>query len=176
MAQLLQNYVKALVSKEKVRLREDGFDLDLTYVAPRIIAMGFPSASLEGRYRNRIGDVERFLGKRHGTSYRVYNLCSERTYPLHRFGGRFERFPFNDHAPPPLGLLHAFCASVDTWLAKDAQNVVAVHCKAGKGRTGVAIASYFLYARLHDPSFCKYPLFHHQGGRRGGGGWRRGRG
>jgi phosphatidylinositol-3,4,5-trisphosphate 3-phosphatase/dual-specificity protein phosphatase PTEN len=149
MAQLLQNYVKALVSKEKNRLREDGFDLDLTYVAPRIIAMGFPATSLEGRYRNRIGDVERFLELRHGSHYRVYNLCAERTYPLHRFGGRFERFPFDDHAPPPLGLLHAFCASVDAYLMEDAQNVVAVHCKAGKGRTGVAIASYFLYARLH---------------------------
>ena len=36
MAQLLQNKVRALVSKKKHRMREDGFDLDLTYVTPRI--------------------------------------------------------------------------------------------------------------------------------------------
>lgn len=35
---------------------------------------------------------------------------------------------------------------MDEFLAADDSNVVAVHCKAGKGRTGTVIASYFLYA------------------------------
>ena len=60
MAQLLQNKVRALVSKKKHRMREDGFDLDLTYVTPRIIAMGIPSVDYQKMYRNRIEDVERF--------------------------------------------------------------------------------------------------------------------
>ena len=113
MAQLLQNKVRALVSKKKHRMREDGFDLDLTYVTPRIIAMGIPSVDYQKVYRNRIEDVESFLNKRHGASYKVYNLCSEmrNTYAMTRFGGRFERFPFDDHSPPPLGLLYYFCES-----------------------------------------------------------------
>ena len=84
-------------------MREDGFDLDLTYVTPRIIAMGIPSVDYQKVYRNRIEDVERFLETRHGASYKVYNLCSEtrNTYSMERFAGRFERYPFDDHSPPP---------------------------------------------------------------------------
>ena len=151
MAQLLQNKVRALVSKKKNRIREDGFDLDLTYVTPRIIAMGIPSVDYQKVYRNRIEDVESFLNKRHSTNYKVYNLCSEmrNTYAMTRFGGRFERFPFDDHSPPPLGLLYYFCESAHEWLSQSKDNVIAVHCKAGKGRTGTCISAYFLYARLY---------------------------
>ena len=151
MAQLLQNKVRALVSKKKHRMREDGFDLDLTYVTPRIIAMGIPSVDYQKVYRNRIEDVERFLETRHSTKYKVYNLCSEvrNTYAMTRFGGRFERFPFDDHSPPPLGLLYYFCESAHEWLSSHKDHVIAVHCKAGKGRTGTCISAYFLYARLY---------------------------
>ena len=66
-----------------------------------------------------------------------------------RFGGRFERFPFDDHSPPPLGLLYYFCESAHEWLSSHKEHVIAVHCKAGKGRTGTCISAYFLYARLY---------------------------
>ena len=66
-----------------------------------------------------------------------------------RFGGRFERFPFDDHSPPPLGLLYYFCESAHEWLSSHKDHVIAVHCKAGKGRTGTCISAYFLYARLY---------------------------
>ena len=81
------------MSKKKYRFEEDGYSLDLTYItgaparprgrlrppngrhsrghAERIIAMGFPSESLEGQYRNPMSEVQRFFNTRHEEHYWV---------------------------------------------------------------------------------------------------------
>lgn len=140
------NPLRTKVSKRKRRFRADGFDLDLAYITDRHIAMGFPSRGVESTYRNRLVDVRKFLDDRHGSKYRVYNLCSERRYDPERFHGRVARFPFDDHNCPPFDMLHDFLADVDAWLAADDENVVAVHCKAGKGRTGLTLAVHLLHS------------------------------
>ena len=132
--------LRSVVSQSKVRFREDGFDLDLTYITPRIVAMGFPSSGRESYFRNPIGEVERFFNERHEGHYRIYNLCSEREYEASRFGGRFKRFPFDDHqAPCPVKLIPDMCRDAQAFMKQDDRNVVAIHCKAGKGRTGLMV-------------------------------------
>jgi len=81
----------------------------------------------------------------------VYNLCSERSYEATKFGRRVQLFPFDDHNPPPLRMMGEFCHSVKDFLTAHPSNVVAIHCKAGKGRTGVMIASFL----LHDGFFTE---------------------
>jgi phosphatidylinositol-3,4,5-trisphosphate 3-phosphatase/dual-specificity protein phosphatase PTEN len=51
------NSLRKLVAGPKVRTVENGFDLDLTYVTNRVIAMAFPGSGIEKLYRNSIDDV-----------------------------------------------------------------------------------------------------------------------
>ena len=143
------NIVKALVSKKKNRFCYDGFDLDLTYITERIIAMGMPSSHLEGLYRNPMEEVQRFLNTRHTAHYKVYNLCEERSYPKNSFFKQ-EIFPFKDHEAPPLNLMKSFCEDAKKFLDEDKKNIVAVHCKAGKGRTGTMICCLLLHMNTFE--------------------------
>lgn len=63
------------ISQNKRRYQENGFDLDLTYVTDRIIAMSFPSQGKTALYRNPIGEVVNFFNSMHPEHYRLYNLC-----------------------------------------------------------------------------------------------------
>ncbi|KAK6151216.1 hypothetical protein DH2020_016148 [Rehmannia glutinosa] len=80
--------------------------------------------------------------------YKVYNLCSERLYDASLFEGKVASFPFDDHNCPPIHLIKLFCQSAYSWLKEDILNVVVVHCKAGKARTGLMICSLLLFLKF----------------------------
>jgi len=54
-------FLRHKVSKNKRRYQEEGFDLDLTYITDRIIAMGFPSSKREAMFRNPLPEVYKFF-------------------------------------------------------------------------------------------------------------------
>lgn len=136
------------VSGKKVRYMKDGFDLDLAYVSPRIIVHGFPAAGLEHLYRNPRYEIKRFMDTYHKDHYKMFNFCCEpgRGYHPDVYYGRVERYPFKDHNTPPLETMVAFANSAKAWLDLDPENVVNMHCKAGKGRAGLMCCVLLLRA------------------------------
>ena len=139
----LKTLFQAAVSKDRQRFVNDDFDLDLAYITPRIIAMSLPGEGLEAAYRNSIEDVAALLRSEHGEGYMVYNL-SQLSYDISKLNHQVLDFGWPDHQAPPLKLLFAICASIDSWLRTDPSHVVSIHCKGGKGRTGTVICSYML--------------------------------
>ncbi|XP_046389575.1 phosphatidylinositol 3,4,5-trisphosphate 3-phosphatase TPTE2-like isoform X2 [Ischnura elegans] len=144
----LERGLRQAVSQNKRRYQKDGFDLDLTYVTTRVIAMSFPSSGWMSMYRNPIKEVARFLDTKHEGHYKVYNLCSERSYDTSFFHGRVERYSIDDHNVPTLRQMLEFKDSVKRWLDEDPVNVIAVHCKGGKGRTGTMVCVWLISAGL----------------------------
>ncbi|MEE6472346.1 hypothetical protein FKM82_009583 [Ascaphus truei] len=140
----LEKVTRRMVSENKRRYQKDGFDLDLTYITDRIIAMSFPSSGKQSFYRNPIEDVARFLDSKHKDHYKIYNLCSEKGYDPKYFHYRVERVFIDDHNVPALADMLSFTASVRAWMAEDPKNVIAIHCKGGKGRTGTIICTWLV--------------------------------
>lgn len=61
------------------RYVSDEFDLDLTYITERIIAMSFPATGMESTYRNSLKDVAKMLEIKHQENYMVRSRTLTKT-------------------------------------------------------------------------------------------------
>uniref|UniRef100_H2NJZ4 TPTE n=1 Tax=Pongo abelii TaxID=9601 RepID=H2NJZ4_PONAB len=144
----LEKLMRRLVSENKRRYTRDGFDLDLTYVTERIIAMSFPSSGRQSFYRNPIEEVVQFLENKHPNHYRVYNLCSETAYDPKHFHNRVGRIMIDDHNVPTLHEMVVFTRKLNEWMAQDLENIIAIHCKGGKGRTRTMVCAFLIASEI----------------------------
>ncbi|KAL0343836.1 UNVERIFIED_CONTAM: Phosphatidylinositol 3,4,5-trisphosphate 3-phosphatase and protein-tyrosine-phosphatase PTEN1 [Sesamum angustifolium] len=122
---LWRNYLRNLVSKQRRRMLVAGYDLDMTYITDRVLAMSFPAERVRAMYRNPMWQVKSVLDMRHQGYYKVYNLCIEEDYDESHFHGRVERYPFDDNHVPPLAMIKEFLLKMFTsWLFQVIQSKV----------------------------------------------------
>ncbi|XP_067867348.1 tensin-3-like isoform X3 [Heterodontus francisci] len=117
-------------SVETGHIMEEGYELDLTYITERIIAVSFPAGCSEETYFHNLQDVTRMLKSKHGDNYLVMDVG------------------WPDLHAPPLDKMCTICKSMETWLNSDPLHVVVIHCRGGKGRIGVVISSYMHFTNI----------------------------
>lgn len=101
--------------------------LDLTYLTPRVIAMGFPSTpDTRIRSRNDAQAVSTVLRESHGSGHvMVWNLSDE-SYDYALFDNQVVEVCCEGSPAPPLGLMVKVCSGIESWLAADPSNVAAI--------------------------------------------------
>ncbi|KAJ1606167.1 putative membrane bound phosphatase [Cryptosporidium canis] len=144
----LSIFLRKQVGQNKRFYTNGEFCLDLVYITNRMIAMGLPAINIEAIYRNPIEEVSTFFMTKYPRNHMVINLCNEREHYSLNYFHSIVSCPFPDHQVPTLGSLFIICFLVLNYLVSDSKNVVAVHCKGGKGRTGIVVVAWLLYSRL----------------------------
>ncbi|XP_071409520.1 tensin-3 isoform X2 [Pithys albifrons albifrons] len=128
-------------------IMEEGYELDLTYITERIIAVSFPASCSEDTYLHNLQDVTRMLKSKHGDNYLVLNL-SEKRYDLAKLNPKIMDVGWPDLHAPLLDKVCTICKAMESWLNSDPQHVVVIHCRGGKGRIGVVISSYMHFINV----------------------------
>ena len=88
--------------------------------------------------------------------------CSESDYNFAYFQNMVEVIPFDDHTPPKFLQIPELCAKADSWLKESLKNVIIVHCKAGKGRTGTMVSCYLMHSKKCQTPFEAMRFFEKQ--------------
>jgi phosphatidylinositol-3,4,5-trisphosphate 3-phosphatase and dual-specificity protein phosphatase PTEN len=100
----MMNWLRCKVSGKRNRYKEEGYNLDITYITDNILAMSFPASGMESVYRNQISKVAEFLDDKHPDSYRVINL-SNRAYNSAKFHGKVDSYAWEDHHSPSINVI-----------------------------------------------------------------------
>lgn len=140
----LQGAVRTLVSQDRTRTQHGELDLDMSYITDRIIAIALPSTGYATVLRNSEDEYSKYFNDVHGNHYRIWNT-SQLSYDYSKFNNSVVDVGWPDHHNPSVVTAFYMCAGMLKWLCEDPENVVIVHCLAGKGRTGCIIACLLLY-------------------------------
>uniref|UniRef100_A0A672ZLC7 Tensin 2b n=1 Tax=Sphaeramia orbicularis TaxID=375764 RepID=A0A672ZLC7_9TELE len=139
--------LKISVEKVMEHVMEHHYDFDLTYITERIISVFFPPELEEQQYRRNLQEVASMLKSKHQDKFLLLNL-SEKRHDITRLNPKVQDYGWPDVHAPPLDRICAVCKAMETWLTSDPQNVVVLHCKGNKGKTGVIVAAYMHYSKI----------------------------
>jgi phosphatidylinositol-3,4,5-trisphosphate 3-phosphatase and dual-specificity protein phosphatase PTEN len=101
------DFIRELVGGPKNRFRENGFNLDLTYISSRIIAMAFPASGIEKLYRNSIDTISELLEKYHNNKYITVNISGRKIDE--NVLQNVVNYNWEDHKAPAFDTLFVIC-------------------------------------------------------------------
>ncbi|TNN75851.1 Tensin-3 [Liparis tanakae] len=116
---------------------EEGYELDLTYVTERIIAVSFPRGCTEEIYSHNLKDVTRMLKSKHADNYLIINL-SEKRHDLTKMNPKTLDTGWPDMHAPPLDKICTICKAMESWLNADPLHVAVIHCRVSVSFIGHA--------------------------------------
>ena len=146
-----RHLMQSAVSGNKRRFIDSRFDLDLTYITDRLVAMALPCIA-GAEYRNDIHVVSKFFTYRHYGKFQIFNLCEpfeesgNGNYDRELFYNQVCKVSMHDHNICRLQTLVIFAKQACAFLNLD-EKKHRCHSFAGvgKGRTG---------SFLFSGSFC----------------------
>ena len=142
--------VRQKVSGKRRRFQQEGYDLDLTFITDKIVAMSFPASTWgEKIYRNNINEVAKFFNTKYPHEYLICNM-SNRQVDTAKFNNKVISYPWEDHHSPSLTVLFQSCNELFKFMNANRKNIVVINCNAGKGRTGSCISCLLIYTGLSD--------------------------
>ncbi|XP_048862115.1 tensin-like isoform X17 [Brienomyrus brachyistius] len=141
---------------------EENYDVDLLYITESIIVVAFPASAEEHSHSAHLKEVATMLRSKHGAHYLVINI-SEKRHDLTKLNPKVLDFGWPDHHAPALDKICTICKAMDTWLKADPHNVVVLHNKGNRGRTGVVVAAYMHYSNISasaDQALDRFAMKH----------------
>ncbi|XP_061429499.1 tensin-3-like isoform X4 [Lethenteron reissneri] len=122
-----------------------GHELDLTYVADRIVATCVPAGASEAASQRGLQEMARHLASKHGGNYLVINFSGPKE-ELTKLHPQVLEFCWPGLHAPQLDTLCRVCKAMESWLAAHPSHVVVLHCQGNKSSVGTVTTAYFHYS------------------------------
>eukprot|EP00808_Paulinella_micropora_P027999 g67.t1 len=113
--------LQAKIAHNRRQLEEDGWDIDVTYITDRVLAMSAPTADSETQ-------LARFFNERHVDAYLILNTAPASAYDYRKFNNSVREYFMERASPAPLATLLAAVKEMKGFLDLDVAAVVCVTC------------------------------------------------
>ncbi|XP_061594982.1 si:ch211-191a24.3 [Cololabis saira] len=121
--------------------------IDLTYITERIITVLCPPSGPEDVYLQNLKEIVQMLQSKHGHNYMLINL-SQKHDALSRMNHKVLDTGWLDRLAPSLDQIFYVCTTMENWLQSNPKHMLVLHCRGGKGRLGVLVASYIHFSNI----------------------------
>jgi protein tyrosine phosphatase len=130
-------------------------ELDYSYITPNLIALG----NITNEY------IDDFCGLFATNNVMLWNISGQNINNKFKinFNNQILDFPWNQVCPfskaPSFDNIFALCYSIKSYLDLNDKNLVIIHCKNGRSRTGIIIACFLKYINSFENSAAAFNFF-----------------